>query len=143
MQKILLILALVLVFSLAACGGDSAPAGGEGEAASPADAGGAGSAGAGEELFEQSLIGTQAGCMTCHSLEPGVTMVGPSLATIGAEAGSRVPGVSAEDYLRKSITEPDADLAEGFSAGIMPAALAGELTEQQVADLVAFLLTLK
>ena len=134
----LLVLVLLLLLGLTACGGgDSAPAGGEGGAA------GAGDAAAGKALFSQSLIGTQPGCATCHSLEPGVTMVGPSLAGIGSDAGSSVSGVSAEDYLRKSIMDPNADIAEGFAAGIMPATLAGELTEQQVNDLVAYLLTLK
>ena len=139
MKKLLFVLILLsVVLSLAACGGESAPSGGEGGAAA-----GPGDAAAGKKLFEQTLIGTQAGCITCHSLEPGVTMVGPSLATIGAEAGSRVSGMSAEEYLRQSILEPDAHLAEGFSSGIMPGTFADELTEQQVNDLVAYLLTLK
>jgi cytochrome c551/c552 len=137
MRKLSVIFVLLLVLSLVACGGGSAPSGGQEEPA------GQGDAAAGEALYNQSLIGTQPGCMTCHSLEPGVTMVGPSLAVIGAEAGTRVEGVSAEDYLRQSILEPNAFVAEGFAQGLMPAALAGELTAQQVDDLVAFLLTLK
>jgi cytochrome c2 len=128
---------LVLALSLAACGGEPAPAAGEDEPAGPGDAA------AGKEIFNQTLIGTQPGCATCHLLEPGVTMVGPSLATIGADAGSRVSGVSAEDYLKKSITEPSADVAEGFSGTLMPAALADELTGQQINDLIAYMLTLK
>jgi cytochrome c551/c552 len=132
-------LVLVLVLALAACGGDSAPA----PASSEGEAAGSGDAAAGKDLYNQSLIGTQPGCATCHSLEPGVTMVGPSLATIGADAGTHASGVSAEDHLRKSILDPNADVADGFTAGLMPVALADELTEQQVNDLVAFLLTLK
>lgn len=137
MRKLAVFLMVLLVLSLVACGGESAPAGGDAEPAGPGDAA------AGKAIFNQSLIGTQAGCMTCHSLEPGVAMVGPSLGTIGTDAGSRVSGVSAEDFLRKAITEPDADIAEGFAAGIMPAALANELSAQEVNDLIAFLLTLK
>ena len=137
MRKLMAILVLLVVLSLAACGGDSAPAEGEGEAAA------AGDAAAGKQVFEQAMIGTQAGCATCHSLEPGVTLVGPSLAAIGADAVNRVSGESAEEYLRKSIVAPDDYIAEGFAAGLMPAALADELTEQQLNALVAFLLTLK
>jgi mono/diheme cytochrome c family protein len=122
----------VLALVLAACGG--AP--GAGEAATGDEA-------AGEELFAQTLIGNQPGCSTCHSLEPGGAGVGPSLATIGAEAGSRVSGMSAEEYLRQSIEEPNAHIAEGFAAGIMPAALADALSAQQLNDMVAYLLTLK
>ncbi len=139
MKKLLFVVALILlIVALAACGGESSPSGGdEGAAAGPGDAG------AGKKIFEQTLIGTQAGCITCHSLEPGVTMVGPSLATIGTDAGSRVAGMSAEEYIRQSILEPDAYIVEGFSAGVMPIALADELTDQQVNDLVVYLLTLK
>lgn len=131
MRKLMLLLVLVLALGLVACGGEAAPTGGEGNAA------------AGQDLFNQGMIGTQAGCMTCHSLEPGVTLVGPSLATVGAEAGSRVSGQSAEDYLRQSISQPNETLVEGYAAGIMPQGYSNELSGQQVNDLVAFLLALK
>lgn len=136
MRKLILVVMLVLLASLAACGGESAPAGGEGETAG-------GDASAGEAIFVQSMVGTQAGCMTCHSLEPGVTLVGPSVANVGAEAGSRVSGLSAEEYLRQSIVEPNAYLVEGFGQGLMPAGYADELTAQQLDDLVAYMLSLK
>jgi hypothetical protein len=70
-------------------------------------------------------------------------MVGPSLATIGTDAGSRVSGQSAEDYLRQSIENPNDYIPEGFSAGLMPEALSDELSAQEKSDLVAYLLTLK
>lgn len=127
---------LVLLVFLAACGGEAAPA-------SSPSGGDGGDAQAGEVLYAQQLIGTQAGCVTCHSLEPDVVLVGPSLSKIGSEAGSRVSGLSAEEYLKQSILEPDAHLAEGFPAGIMPASLAGELSEQQVSHLVAYMLLQK
>ena len=136
MRRLVLLLMLVLVMTLVACGGgDSAS---EEMADIPE-----GDAAAGEALFAQTLVGTQAGCITCHSLEPGITLVGPSLATIGADAGSRVSGQSAEEYLWQSIKEPNEYIAEGFSAGLMPAALADELSPQETSDLVAYLLTLK
>jgi mono/diheme cytochrome c family protein len=133
MRKLMFMVVLILVLALAACGGEPAPSGGAGE----------GNVAAGKELFNQSLIGTQPGCMTCHSLEPGVTMVGPSLANVGAEASSRVSGQSGEDYLRQAIVEPNAHLVEGFGQGIMPQGYGNELSEQQLNDLVAFLASLK
>lgn len=136
-KLVLLLLLLVVVLSLAACGGDSTTST-EGSNASTA-----GDAAAGEALFAQTLIGTQAGCATCHSLEPDVVMVGPSIAGVAAVAGSRVSGLSAEEYLRQSIMEPDAHVVDGFAQGLMPAALATELSEQQLNDLVAYLLTLE
>jgi cytochrome c551/c552 len=136
MQRLVLLLMLVLAVTLVACGGGESAS--EDVAEIPE-----GNAAAGETLFAQTLVGTQAGCITCHSLEPGITMVGPSLANIGADAGSRVSGQSAEDYLWQSIENPNDYLVEGFSAGLMPAALADELSAQEKSDLVAYLLTLK
>lgn len=136
MKRLILVLALLLVASLVACGGEPAPTGGESEPAG-------GNADAGEALFAQTSAGTLPGCVTCHSLEPGVALVGPSVANVGAEAGSRVSGLSAEEYLRQSIVEPNAYVVEGFGEGIMPAGYGDALSSEQVDDLVAYLLSLE
>ena len=102
-----------------------------------------GSVQAGEQLFKQATIENQAGCASCHSLEAEAILVGPSLAGIGSRAEVRVSGLSAEEYLRQSILEPNAYTAEGFSANVMPMVWSDELTEEQVDNLIAFLLTLK
>lgn len=128
MRKMMFLVSMILIASLVACGGDSGN-GGEG---------GAGDAAAGETVYNQ--VASPA-CNTCHSLEPDTTLVGPSLANIGTEAGNRVEGMSAEEYIHQSIVEPDAHVVEGFSPGIMPGTYGTQLSEQQVNDLVAFLLT--
>jgi len=102
-----------------------------------------GSIKAGEKLFKQATIGNQAGCSACHSLEPDVILVGPSLAGIARQAGSRVPGMSAEEYIRQSILEPNAYIVEGFPKNIMPSAWGEELTDEHINDLVAYLMTLE
>jgi cytochrome c551/c552 len=131
MRKISFLLLLLLVLSLAACGGESAP----GEGAGPG-----GDAAAGEKLFAG---GAQPACNTCHSLEAGVKLVGPSLAKMGAQADSRVSGQPAQEYLRKSIVEPNDYVPDGFAANIMPATYGSSLSDKQVDDLVAFMLTLE
>jgi mono/diheme cytochrome c family protein len=123
------VLLVVSVLGLAACGGgDTAPAEGPGDAA------------AGEAVYNDVAAPA---CGTCHSQEPGVDGVGPSLANIGADAGTRVSGVAAAEYLRRSITDPNADVAEGFVANVMPATYSAQLSEEQLSDLVAYLLSLK
>jgi len=99
----------------------------------------------GEDLYHQTTLGPNAapGCITCHSLEPGKTLVGPSHAGIATKAASVVPGMSAEDYLRQSIVTPDAHISEGFTAGVMYQNYSKDLTEQEINDLVAYLMTLK
>lgn len=97
---------------------------------------------AGEKLYYETSLGTNAACRICHSLEPGVTLVGPSFAGIAARAATRVPGMTAEEYLYQSITDPDAYVVEGFPASQMVPNLGEILTEEQIADLIAFLMTL-
>ncbi len=97
----------------------------------------------GESLYYETSVGTNAGCRLCHSLDPGVTLVGPSFAGIAARAATRVPGLSAEEYLRQSILEPNAYVVPGFPTGQMVQNLGDILSEEQVDDLVAFLLTFK
>jgi mono/diheme cytochrome c family protein len=98
---------------------------------------------AGERLFKGETLGTNTGCQVCHSLEPGVRLVGPSLAGVAARAETSVPGLSAKEYLRQSIVEPSAYVVESFPANQMPPNFAETLTEQQIADIVEFLLTLR
>jgi cytochrome c2 len=142
----LLLVVLVMSIALAACGGTSEPT-----APAPATTTG-GNAANGQALFSQSVLAGNAGCTTCHSLEPGKVLVGPSMAGIGARAATTVPGESAEQYLRTSIVNTNAFLARGCnaanpevqcSAGIMPQDWPQKLTEQQIEDLVAYLLTLQ
>ncbi len=130
-KKLSLLFVIVLAFSVAlsACGG------GGGSAEGPAQEG--------ETLFAQTVIGAQAGCITCHSLDAGVTIVGPSMAGIASRAGSAVAGQAAEDYLRESILNPNAYLVEGFPADTMPNVWGTELTDAQVDALIAYLMTLK
>ena len=135
----LLIFALGLVWLLAACGGGDSD--GAGEAVSARGAGG--DPARGEALYKQPVIGDASapGCNTCHSLEEGVVLVGPSHAGIGARAETAVAGLSAEEYLRKSIVEPNVDITEGYTEGVMYQFYGDDLTDEEIDDLVAFLLT--
>ncbi len=137
MRKTMLILFVILSLFLVACGG-----GGE---ETTDDAGSAiGNVSNGDRLFNQATIGPNnaPGCITCHSLEPDVVMTGPSQYDVGARAAGRVPGLSAEEYLRQSIVEPNAYLVEGYEAGVMYQTYGEELSEQEINDLVAYMLTL-
>ncbi len=99
----------------------------------------------GEQLYKQVTIGSASspGCVTCHSLEEGVSLVGPSHASLGARAGSQVAGQSAEDYIRESIIDPNAHVVDGYSPGVMYQNYANELTDEQVDALVAYMLSLR
>ncbi|RMF50250.1 MAG: cytochrome c [Anaerolineae bacterium] len=138
----------VLALLLAACGGGKQESAepmeaGSSEQGGAAEAGMAGDPAAGKAIFEQSVIGSNPGCATCHSRDAGVTLVGPSLAGIATTAASRVDGMSAEEYIRQSILEPEAYVVDGFVAGTMVPGWDKALSEKELNDLVAYLMTLQ
>jgi mono/diheme cytochrome c family protein len=93
----------------------------------------AGLAGAksGEQIF------TAAGCGGCHTFGPAGTQanIGPSLDDLASAAGNMPP----EEFVRQSILDPDAQVAQGFNSGVMPS-FEGRLTDAQVQALVDYLL---
>jgi cytochrome c2 len=101
-----------------------------------------GDAANGELLFNGQING-QYPCLACHSLEPGSALVGPSLGTIATTAAARKDGYTAELYIHESIVSPNAYVVEGFNQGIMPQTFAAQMTKQDLADLIAFLMTKK
>ena len=86
-------------------------------------------------------------CTTCHANEniPGATAeLGPDHTNIATVAEGREAGLSVEEYLRRSITEPSAFTTPDWeeSAELMEATVAPlNLTDAEVNALVAFLLT--
>ena len=60
---------------------------------------------------------------------------------ISQRAGQRVPGLSAEEYIRQSILEPSAYLVSGYR-NIMYPLYKDKLSQQDLADLIAYLETL-
>jgi nitric oxide reductase subunit C len=94
-------------------------------------------AGTGEEL---ALI---SGCTACHSLQEGVVQVGPSWYNVAEHALTRVEGQSPALYLYTSITQPNAYLVEGFQPNLMPLIYKDTLSDEQLANIIAYLLTLR
>jgi len=94
-----------------------------------------GNANAGEEVF----LSTGA-CGACHSLDPGVRIVGPSLGGIASSGATRRPDYPADLYIYESIVNPQAFTVQGFYGGIMPSDYKRQLSVQQLADLLAFLM---
>ena len=99
-----------------------------------------------------ALFTGRGACGTCHVIE-GVSTgtLGPALNGIGRNAANRIDGYSAEQYIRESITDPDAytaGTADGLDqdgpAGLMQATMAGiNLSEEDVDNLVEYLLTVR
>ena len=96
----------------------------------------AGDAATGEQLYKLGL-----GCAGCHSLAEGVRLTGPSFLGIAARAGTTREGYSAEEYLRESIVLPCEFLTAEEVVCLMPRNFGDRLDAQDLADVIAFLMT--
>ncbi len=131
MRQLSIFACLILLLICAACSST--------DAASPEEALPSGDASRGAALFTQNINGAPS-CNTCHTLD-GSTLVGPSLKGFATVAATRVEGMSAADYAHNSIVKPASYVVSGFP-NLMYAQYAQQLTPQQIADLIAYLLTL-
>ncbi|MCA9924321.1 MAG: c-type cytochrome, partial [Anaerolineales bacterium] len=97
---------------------------------------------------EQAAIAIieQAGCFACHRSEAlgRGGKIGPGWDPLSEVAGSRVPGMDAEAYVRDSIVNPREFVAPGFEdqAETMPPDFGERLSEEEIDILVEFLLHL-
>jgi hypothetical protein len=93
----------------------------------------------GAELYAQP-IDNSASCLSCHPIDGGQS-AGPSLQGYGAAAEQRVKQQSAAEYTFYSILRPSKHITQGYS-NVMPSDYAKKLSRQELADLIAYLLTL-
>jgi cytochrome c oxidase subunit 2 len=127
-------LSVVLAVALTACGG-----GGDsgGDAASPPPGT---PAARGEQLVEQL------GCLSCHTTN-GQRGAGPTWKGVAGRPVKLSDGttVTADDeYLRRSILDPSAQVVAGFPGGLMAATVKpGSVTPEQADEIVAFLRTVR
>jgi cytochrome c oxidase subunit 2 len=85
-----------------------------------------GGGGEGERLF------ASAGCGGCHALEKAGTdaQIGPPLDDMAARG---------PEFVRESIVDPEAEIAEGYQPGVMPATFGESLSDQEIDALVQYL----
>ncbi len=140
----LMLLALVFGLALAACSG-----GGGNQAAGGSASASQGNAQNGQKLFTSGK-GNAPACSGCHSTQPGVKLVGPSLAGIGTQADQIIKdpnykgsAKTAQDYIKESIVNPNVYVVPGFQPNVMYQNYGKDLTDQDVNDLVAYVMTLK
>lgn len=94
-----------------------------------------------EEQAGAKIFTGKGGCVGCHNAGSGGGATGPNLSQIATVAATQRPGGDAAAYIRESITDPQAYLVSGF-APIMPS-FRGTLTDQEISEVVAFLMTRK
>jgi len=97
-------------------------------------------------------LATTLGCVACHIAAP----TGPAWLAkdgepgVGSHAATRITqpdytgkATTPEQYLFESIVNPNIFVVSGFASGVMPQSYANSLTDQDMANLIAYLLTLK
>ena len=94
----------------------------------------AGDPAVGKETFDK------AGCGACHTFAAAGSSgtIGPNLDDRLA-ADAEKAGQELDPFTQQSIVDPDAVVADGFQPGIMPGNFGDQLSDQNLADLVAFL----
>jgi nitric oxide reductase subunit C len=107
------------------------------------------------ELGRVAFNATPPGCAACHSIAPGVNLVGPTMAGLAATAAERLESPDykgaardAAGYVRESIVDPNAHVLQGptYAAGnrsLMPSDYAQTLKPEQIDQIVAYLMTLR
>lgn len=92
------------------------------------------------------------GCVGCHvsqavgpawaasASQPGI---GDRAETRWQEAGYTGTAKSAQQYLLESIVLPNVHVVEGYAENLMPQTFGDTITDQQAADLIAYMLTIK
>jgi cytochrome c oxidase subunit 2 len=108
----------------------------QGQPAAPSGGGG------GAKLSQADLVALgkdtftgDAGCAGCHTLADA-----GSTAALGPDLDKVLKGKD-DAFIRTSIVDPDAEVASGFQAGIMPQSFEQSLSPEQLDGLVAYLAT--
>jgi cytochrome c551/c552 len=83
------------------------------------------------------------GCIGCHSPDDTMRTVGPTWHDLAETAAGRVPGQEAAEYLYTSIVRPNAYVVPGYLPNVMVQSYRQQLGEQELADMVKYLLALE
>ncbi len=87
------------------------------------------------------------GCFACHSVD-GSKLVGPSFKGVYGHTATVITGGSErevevnDEYIKKSIYDPNSDVVKGFTKGLMQP-YTGQLKDDDIALIIEYLKTLK
>jgi mono/diheme cytochrome c family protein len=111
----------------ASAGGTTSESTATGETATTEPSGTEGDPAAGKAIF------ASAGCGTCHTLQDA-----GANGTVGPNFDDVLKGKD-PDFIRESIIDPNAEIADGFEPGVMPQTYGDQFDDKQLSDLVAYL----
>ncbi len=119
--------------------GTSTPTSTPPPASSGGSTGGSTSGAAGNPDNGKTIFTGSAGCGGCHALAAAGTSgaVGPALDDLSGSA--QKAGQPLDAFIKTSIVDPSAFVAEGYPDGVMPTNFGSTLSASDIDDLVAFI----
>lgn len=96
----------------------------------------------GQVLFNDLQPEAGFSCATCHRVDSEDKLIGPGLLNVSEHAEHFPAGQKAEDYIRSSITDPSGYVVPDYPDMLMPRIYTEIFTEQEINDLVSYVLTL-
>jgi cytochrome c oxidase subunit II len=101
--------------------------------------GGGAGGGQGGGAADGAQVFASAGCGGCHTFEPAGSsgQIGPALDDIASAAQSA--GKPPAEFVRESIVDPNAYLAPGYAAGVMPDSFGESLSSAEIDALVSYI----
>jgi len=95
----------------------------------------------GQDLYTHGK-GEAPACLNCHAIEADTYSLGPHMVGVATRVSAEIGDKqTVEDYLRESILHPNDFLVPGYR-NIMYGLYADHLTEQDVDDLIGYILSL-
>ncbi len=100
-----------------------------------------------EALMPGRVVINKNGCNACHTFD-GSKLAGPSYKGLyGSErvvttGGEKRTVIADEEYLRRSIYQPNADIVDGYNKGLM-LSYKDQITEKELDQIIEYLKTLK
>jgi cytochrome c oxidase subunit 2 len=97
-----------------------------------------------DPIVRGEQLAQQFGCLACHSVD-GAEMTGPTWKGVFGSTEQLTDGTSVlvdQDYIYRSVREPGFQIVMGFD-NVMPPTIGADLTDEQIADIIAFIGSLK
>jgi cytochrome c2 len=82
---------------------------------------------------------TSMGCSGCHGQQKDQRIVGPSFYGLWGRAATIKPGYGSAEFIYESIVNPNAYVEKGFQPNLMPATFSKQLSQQDMADILAWI----
>lgn len=96
----------------------------------------------GEAYYRNGANGAPS-CVSCHALDEDIATFGPILRNMVDVAQVRAPDMNPIDYIREAIVDPNAYVVSGYDANVMYGTYGQDLTDEQINQIIAFILTLE